>query len=307
MVSLNNMWVIKNKKIFIAISSLFVLGSLFLIFVQGLTFGIEFKGGSLAEVEYINERPEISEIIDNVEALGFGEVVVQPTQTNGVFIKTRDLSEEERVLLMNTISQNGQVEVNEKSFTSIGASVGEELRKKSTIALILVVLGIILFIAFSFRGISKPVSSWKYGIIAIITLIHDVIIATGAFAIMGKIAGAEVDTLFVVAVLTILGLSVNDTIVVFDRVRENIKNKISPDFSVTVGKSLDQTYVRSVNTSFSVIIVLLALFFFGPESTKIFAMTLVVGMFFGTYSSVFIASPLLVIFESLQKKKDQTI
>ena len=136
MVSLNNMWVIKNKKIFLAISSLFVLGSLFLIFVQGLKFGIEFKGGSLAEVEYINERPEISEITDSVEVLGFGEVVVQPTQTNGVFIKTRDLSEEERVLLMSTISQNGKLEVNEKSFTSIGPSVGEELRKKSCLLLL---------------------------------------------------------------------------------------------------------------------------------------------------------------------------
>lgn len=301
------MWVIKNRKIFVILSSLFVLGSLFLIFVQGLKFGIEFEGGSLTEIEYVGERPEILEVASSIEALGFGEVVVQPTQTNGVFIKTRDLSSEERVSLINVISNEGKTEVIEKSFTSIGPSVGQELKSKSTIALILVSLGIILFIAFTFRGISKPVSSWKYGIIAIITLIHDVIIATGAFAIMGKIAGAEVDTLFVVALLTILGLSVNDTIVVFDRVRENIKNKISKDFKVVVGTSLDQTYARSVNTSLSVVIVLLALFFFGPESTKIFSMTLAVGMFFGAYSSVFLASPLLVIFESLQKKQDETI
>ncbi len=301
------MWVIKNRKIFVILSSLFVLGSLFLIFVQGLKFGIEFEGGSLTEVEYVGERPEILEVADSVEALGFGEVVVQPTQTNGVFIKTRDLSPEERVSLISVISDEGKTEVIEKSFTSIGPSVGQELKSKSTIALILVSLAIILFIAFTFRGVSKPVSSWKYGIIAIITLIHDVIIATGAFAIMGKIAGAEVDTLFVVALLTILGLSVNDTIVVFDRVRENIKNKISKDFKVVVGTSLDQTYARSVNTSLSVVIVLLALFFFGPESTKIFSMTLAVGMFFGAYSSVFLASPLLVIFESLQKKQEEII
>ena len=301
------MWVIKNRKIFVILSSLFVLGSLFLIFVQGLKFGIEFEGGSLTEVEYVGERPEILEVADLVEVLGFGEVVVQPTQTNGVFIKTRDLSPEERVSLISVISDEGKTEVIEKSFTSIGPSVGQELKSKSTIALILVSLAIILFIAFTFRGVSKPVSSWKYGIIAIITLIHDVIIATGAFAIMGKIAGAEVDTLFVVALLTILGLSVNDTIVVFDRVRENIKNKISKDFKVVVGTSLDQTYARSVNTSLSVVIVLLALFFFGPESTKIFSMTLAVGMFFGAYSSVFLASPLLVIFESLQKKQEEII
>lgn len=296
------MWVIKNRKIFIAISLLFVLGSLFLIFIEGLKFGIEFKGGSLTEVEYIAQRPEMPEIRAQVEELSFGEFLVQPTDENGVFVKTKSLTEPERVSLINKLSFDGQQEIEEKAFTSIGPSVGQELKTKSTIALIVVSLAIILFIAYAFRGVSKPVSSWKYGIIAIITLIHDVILATGAFAVMGKIMGAEVDTLFVVALLTILGLSVNDTIVVFDRVRENLKNKFSNDFKEVVGNSIDQTYTRSINTSLSTIIVLLALFFFGPETTKIFAMTLAIGMFFGTYSSVFLASPLLVLFESAQNK-----
>lgn len=298
------MWVIKNRKIFLILSSLFVLGAIFLIFIDGLKFGIDFTGGSLTEINYIQERPEVSEIRSQIEPLAFGEFVVQPTEEKGVFVKTRSLSEDERMGLINALSFDGEKQIQENSFTSIGPSVGKELKSKSIIALIVVVISIILFIAYTFRRVSKPVSSWKYGIIAIITLFHDVLIATGAFAVMGKIMGAEVDTLFVVAVLTILGLSVNDTIVVFDRVRENLGRKLSVSFKEVVGKSLDETYTRSINTSLSTIIVLLALFFFGPESTKVFSMTMAVGMFFGTYSSIFLASPLLVLAEEIQNKED---
>ncbi|MDQ5883101.1 MAG: preprotein translocase subunit SecF [Patescibacteria group bacterium] len=296
------MWVIKNRKIFLALSAIFVAGALVLIFTQGLKFGIEFTGGSLTEVSYLESRPEVNEIRAEVETLSFGEFIVQPTQEKGVFIKTRSLTENERVDLINALSFDGQKKVEEKSFTSIGPSVGKELKSKSTIAIVVVSISIILFIAYAFRKVSKPISSWKYGIIAIITLMHDVTIATGAFAVMGKLMGAEVDTLFVVAVLTILGLSINDTIVVFDRIRENLGRKFSTDFKEVVGKSLDETYARSINTSLATVIVLLALFFFGPESTKVFSMTMAIGMFFGTYSSVFLASPLLVVLEENQKE-----
>jgi preprotein translocase subunit SecF len=298
------MWVIKNRKIFLAISALFVLGALFLIFIEGLKFGIEFTGGSLTEVAYTEGRPETEDIRNAIAPLSFGEFIVQPTEENGIFVKTRSLTEDERVSLIEALSLDGQKDVEEKSFTSIGPSVGKELKSKSTIALIIVAISIILFIAYTFRHVSKPVSSWKYGIIAIITLLHDVIIATGAFAVMGKLMGAEVDTLFIVAVLTILGLSINDTIVVFDRIRENINRKFSRDFKEVVGRSLDETYARSINTSLSTVIVLLALFFFGPESTNVFSMTMAIGMFFGTYSSVFLASPLLVTIEENQKQKE---
>lgn len=304
MVLKNNMWVIKNRKIFLAISALFVLGAVFLVFVDGLKFGIDFTGGSLTEVSYLEERPEASEIRSQIESLAFGEFLLQPTEEKGVFVKTKSLTEEERMSLINALSFSGEKQIEENSFTSIGPSVGKELKSKSTIAIIIVIVSIILFIAYTFRRVSKPVSSWKYGIIAIITLLHDVIIATGAFAVMGKIMGAEVDTLFVVAILTILGLSINDTIVVFDRIRENLGRKTSQDFKEIVGKSLDETYTRSINTSLSTVIVLLALFFFGPESTKVFSMTMAIGMFFGTYSSIFLASPLLVLAEDLQKKED---
>lgn len=285
------MFIIKNKKVFVTISAILVSLSIFSIAYFGLNLGIDFKGGSQLEVEYTGVRPDQKLIEDNVRNLSLGEAVVQPVGETGYSIKTRDITDPERTTLMSALGENAV----EKSFTSIGPSVGKELVRKSIITFILVALGIILFIAFSFRKVSKPVSSWKYGLIAIVALIHDVIISAGVFAFLGFLTGAEVDTLFVVAILTVLGLSVSDTIVVFDRIRENIKGGHFKVFEETVGKSISQVYTRSIATSSTVIIVLLALVFFGPSSTKIFAIMLTAGMFFGTYSSIFLASPLLVL------------
>jgi preprotein translocase subunit SecF len=184
--------------------------------------------------------------------------------------------------------------------------VGKELTRKAILAIVLTSLVIICFIAFAFRKVSRPVSSWKYGIIAVLALLHDITICTGVFVLLSYFYGAEVDALFVVALLTILGLSVSDTIVIFDRIRENLRNQVNVskvNFAETVGKSLNQSFVRSFCTSLTVILVLLALFFFGPISTKYFAFLLTAGMFFGTYSSIFLASPLLVLAYDWQKKK----
>ncbi len=293
------MFVIKNKKIFVLISAGLVLLSIIAISIFGLKLGIDFKGGSLSEIEFTGPLPTQSVIETDLAPLSLGEFVVQPTGETGYSIKTKAINDAERASIVKALGPNAT----EKSFTSIGPSVGAELVRKSIISFILVSLGIIFFIAFSFRKVSKPVSSWKYGLIAIITLIHDIMIPVGAFAILSHIYGTEVDTLFVVAVLTVLGLSVSDTIVVFDRIRENIRVGHFKTFEETVGRSLEQVYTRSIATSSTVIIVLLSLVFFGPKSTKVFAMMLVAGMFFGTYSSIFLASPLLVMFKNLQKKK----
>jgi preprotein translocase subunit SecF len=285
------MFVIKHKKIFVIISIVLVILSLGSIGYFGLKLGIDFKGGSLAEIEYKTTRPEQSAIEKQLTPLSLGELIIQPTGNLGYSIKTRAVNEAERAGIMKALG----ADATEKSFTSIGPSVGAELVRKSILSFILVALGIIFFIAFSFRKVSKPVSSWKYGLIAVTTLIHDILIPIGAFAILSHTYGTEVDTLFVVAILTVLGLSVSDTIVVFDRIRENIRVGHFKTFEETVGKSLEQVYTRSIATSSTVIIVLLALVFFGPTSTKVFAMMLTAGMFFGTYSSIFLASPLLVM------------
>ncbi len=283
--------IIKHRKKFVIVSIFLVIFSIISISYFGLNLGIDFKGGAQMEVTYTSARPEQVAIEEALKPLAFGEALIQPTGDDGYIIKTRSLTESERVSLLTALGKD----VTEKSFTSVGPSVGTELARKSLIAFILVALGIIFFIAFSFRKVSKPVSSWKYGFIAIVTLVHDIIIPVGIFAVISSIVGTEVDTLFVVAILTILGLSVSDTIVVFDRIRENIRTMHGKSFEEVVGTSIEQVFTRSIMTSLTVILVLLSLVFFGPKSTRVFAIMLTAGMFFGTYSSIFLASPLLVL------------
>lgn len=303
------MFIIKYKKIFVSISIILVILSFFSLFLFGLNVGIDFKGGALTEVIYKSYRPTQEVLHPSLEALSFGSVLLQPTGELGYIVKSRDLSDTEHTLLLTALAGTNKDSLTETSFNSIGPSVGRELARKAIIAVTLISLAIICFIAFAFRKVSKPISSWKYGLIAIVTLLHDVAIPVGIFTILSHYYGAELDTLFVVAALTILGLSVSDTIVIFDRIRENLKNETKIDkanFSQIVGKSLEQSYVRSICTSLTVILVLLALFFFGPVSTKYFALMLTAGMFFGTYSSIFLASPLLVIVEEWQAKSKKS-
>ena len=300
------MFIIKHKKIFISISVILVVLSFISLFIFGLKIGIDFKGGALTEVIYKIERPAQSVLEKSFATLNFGSVLLQPTGDLGYLVKTRDLNDIEHALLLKTLSGENKDTLTEMSFNSIGPSVGQELTRKALLAIILISLAIICFIAFAFRKVSKPISSWKYGIIAIVTLLHDVAIPVGLFVILSHYFGAEADTLFVVAVLTILGLSVSDTIVIFDRIRENLRNQANvskTNFGEIVGKSLKQSYARSISTSLTVILVLLALFLFGPVTTKYFALILTAGMFFGTYSSIFLASPLLVLAEDWQNKK----
>ena len=303
------MFVIKNRKIFVGISGALILLSILAMSVLGLNIGIDFKGGALTEVAYTEARPDQDILNGDLDSLGFGSMLLQPTGDLGYIVKSRDLTDEEHRELLAALSGDGTYEMTEVNFNSIGPSVGQSLTRKAILAVVLVAIGIILFIAYAFRRVSKPVSSWKYGLIAIIALLHDVIIPVGLFAVFSSYFGAEVDTLFVVAVLTILGLSVSDTIVIFDRIRENLRNETNADkvdFPKIVGTSLRQSFMRSVSTSLSSILVVLALFFFGPSSTKHFALMLATGMFFGTYSSIFLASPLLVLTAEMQEKKKKT-
>lgn len=294
--------IIANKKIYFSLSAILVVLSLVAVFMWGLPLGIDFSGGTLLEVEYSEARPEPSSIESSLGELSLGGVRVQETGERGVIIRTRALVENEHERVLSVLREEDSNLI-EKRFASIGPVLGDELKAKATEALIIAVVVIVLFIAYVFRKVSHPVKSWKYGIVAIIALLHDIIIPTGVFAFLGKFYGAEVDALFVTALLAILGLSVNDTIVVFDRIRENLNNKVAKDFKETVNISLNQTLARSVNTSLTTLLVLFALLFAGPESTQLFVLTLIVGLLAGTYSSIFLASPLLVYLEGRQKKK----
>ena len=296
------MFIVKHKKFFIGLSVFLVAVSVFLLSFFFFKFGIDFKGGAMTEFSYVGERPSVEQLSEKFSALNIGQVLIQPEGENEYSVKTRHLSKPERQALVEAATV-GEMKATEKSFTSIGPSVGRELTRKAITLVILVSLGIVFFIAYAFRRVSKPVSSWRYGLIAIVTLLHDVFIPIGLFTLLSHYKGVEVDTLFVVAILTVLGLSVSDTIVVFDRIRENLKNHTANTFAETVGRSIKETFTRSINTSLTVIIALLSLFFFGPESTKYFALMLTAGMFFGTYSSIFLASPLLVVVQEWQDSR----
>ncbi len=296
------MFIIKYKKIFLSLSIILIIVSVVFTFTYGLKPGIDFKGGALLEVSYTGVRPDASLLEAGIKTLDINQSLIQPTGDSGYIIKTRDLNETEHEALVKALSLDGKYTVTEKSFTSIGPSVGSELTRKAIVSISMVILAIIIFITYAFRQVSRPVASWKYGVITIVTLLHDIIIPTGIFALLSYYSGAEVDTLFVLALLTILGLSVHDKIVVFDRIRENLRTGDKRSFAETVGISTSQTIVRSINITLTIIFVLVPLYLFGPETTKNFALILTIGLFFGIYSSLFFASPLLVFVEEWQAR-----
>ena len=296
------MFIIKYKKIFLSISFLLILLSFISLAVFGLKKGIDFTGGSRTQIIYSGEKPDVEILKKSIKDSGLGESLITTNSNNLYTITLAEVSNDKRDTLKKALSLDGKLTYEEKAFNLVGPSIGKELTKKAFISIISVLILIILFIAFSFRTVSKPVSSWKYGLLTVVTLAHDIVIPVGLFSFLGFYNGAEVDSLFVVALLTILGISISDTIVIFDRIRENLKLKISTNFEEVIGKSLDQSFARSINTSMTVIIVLFALYLFGPEPTKNFSLVLITGVIVGTYSSIFVASPLLSIVEKIQKK-----
>jgi len=299
------MQISKNLKYFFILPGLLSLAAVIVLGLWGLRPGIDLAGGSLLQITYQETRPPVQQVQQITEPLELGEVRVQPADQSSYILRTRALSNDEHTQLTTVLGGLGSMK--EDQFTTIGPTIGAELLQKAWIAIVLVVLCTIIFIAWAFRGVSKPVQSWKYGIVAIVTLLHDILVPAGLFAVLGRFVGAEVDALFIVALLTILGISINDTIVVFDRIRENLR--INEDkgkreeFEEVVGRSITQTIARSINTSLTVVIVLAALYFLGPVVTKNFALTLIVGMVAGTYSSIFLASPLLVAWQKWSAKK----
>jgi preprotein translocase subunit SecF len=299
------MFVIKFRKIFYAISVLLIGASIYAVATFGLNLGIDFKGGSILEVGY-SQVQDVSILKQKVEDLHLGEYSLRSTGDTGVILRTRTLTEPERITLIAKVTE-GDAAAKVIRFDSVGPVLGEELRAKAGMSMLFVILAIVIFISFAFRKVSKPVSSWKYGMVAVVALLHDVIIPTGVFAYLGHFHGTEIDSLFVTALLVVLGFSVHDTIVVFDRTRENLhKNnseKSKKGFEEVVGNSVSQTFTRSINTSLTTLISLFVLYHFGPEATKNFALALLIGITVGTYSSIFIGSPLLVTLEKLQEKK----
>jgi len=302
------MFIVKKRIIFFILSVLLIGGSFGVIAQYGLNYGIDFKGGSILEVTYVEVDGAVTPSLDEVKTIltnsGVENALVSPRGESGYVMKMRELSSEEKNNVVAALTSNAANPVIVEKFNSIGPTVGDELRSKAYLAIAVVLFCIILFILFAFRKVKNPLN---YGIATLLALAHDVIIPTGIYVLWSQYTGAEIDLLFVSALLAILGYSVHDTIVVFDRVRENVLKyasvKNGPSFEESVGISVTETMARSINTSLTTAIMLLALYFVGGAATQNFAFILLAGVVVGTYSSVFIASPLLVTLESFRKNK----
>lgn len=294
--------IVGKRNIFFALSGIVVGGSILALALFGLRQGIDFSGGTLWQLR-IQEAMEVKalETVFKTE-LQFKEVhITYDAANNNFLVRLPSVGEPDHQKFFLTLKEKFP-SLEELSFQSIGPSVGAELRRKSFIALGLVLLGISLYIAFAFRKVFRPVSSWKYGFVTLATLFHDVAIPAGLLAFLGRYGGVEIDGNFVVALLVVMGFSVHDTIVVFDRIRENLfLDRGKTEFAAIVNQSVNQTLARSVNTSLTLILVLLGLYFAGPETLRYFILTLLTGVTVGIYSSIFIASPLLLVWHGFDR------
>lgn len=298
---------ISKRSLWISLSTIFVVASIAALAMWGLKLGIDFTGGSILEVKFNGVEPTVTEVEKSLEELKLQSLTAQPAEDKGMILRFQQTSEDVHQAALEKLSKLATDKgakapvLEEQRFESVGPSVGVELQSKAIYSIILVLIAISLYVAWAFRKVSRPVASWKYGTATLIALFHDVLIVLGFFAFLGKFYGVEVNTTFVAAALTVLGFSVHDTIVVFDRIRENLPRS-SQDFAGTVNTSLNQTVVRSINTSLTVLLVLASIVFLGGISIKYFALSLLVGIFFGTYSSIFLASPILVIWDNITRR-----
>lgn len=283
------------SRVWLTIFAALIVASIASVGIFGLNFGIDFTGGSVIEVTATGITTD--EVRTLAKEVGV-EATVQQSGDSGFILRSGTLTEEQHQAVLDTLRTKAP-DLVEQRFDAVGPSVGEELRRSSVIAVVLLLVLIAIYIAFAFRQVSVPVASWKYAVVTAVAALHDVLVPLGVFAILGKFAGYQVDTAFVAALLTILGYSINDTIVVMDRTRENLFRHRHSDksFSEIVNQSLWETMGRSVNTTVTTLLPLLAIFFFGGDTTRPFILALIIGIVSGAYSSIFVASPLLVLWE----------
>ena len=283
--------IVGKRKIFYTFSLLLNAAGIFSIIFWGLHFGIDFKGGTLLQVQY-TEAKSVNDVNNTLKDLNINNLVVTTTDKNGFLIRCETITSEQHIKMTEALNKVG--ENKETSFQSVGPTMSKDIERKAIYSIIFASLAIICYIAFAFRRLPKPASSWRFGVCAVLALIHDLAFVIGLFAIFGHFLGYEIDSLFITALLTIMGFSVHDTIVVFDRVRENLRKYPSEQFETNVNNSIIQTLNRSLNTSLTVLIVLASLYFLGGQTLHHFVLALLVGIAIGTYSSIFNAAALLV-------------
>ena len=295
--------IVGKRRIFLLISAIGTGICVLSIFIFGFKLSIEFTGGSKLEIASSDNKAIDANKVKTIASKEKIKVVtVTKNNDKDLLIRTDTISDAKKNEFLAKLTDAG-LNIKEKSFNTLGPIIGGETRNNALKAIGLAIIAITLYIAFAFRHVSKPVSSWKFGISAIVALVHDVLIVVGTFSMLGVLFGVEVDRLFITAVLTIMGFSVHDTIVVFDRIRENLlKNVRNLTFEQVVNQSFNETLARSLNTSLTVVLVLFALLLFGGASVRWFIVAFLVGIITGTYSSIFIASAVLVEWYSLNKR-----
>jgi len=296
--------IIGHKNWYFGLSLLIIIPGIVAIFLWGLNLSIDFTGGSRLTLSFNNvvdsNKVQVVEKVLKTEKIKIASI---EKSDKLIFVRTSPIDQNQNSKLMNVLSKEFK-DVKEQEFETIGPVIGQETAWNALKAVGIASILIILYITWSFRQVPKPTSSFRFGVCAVIALIHDVFVVVGVFAILGHFLGVEIDSLFVTAILTVIGFSVHDTIVVFDRIRENLKKVGGADFSKTVNESIIQTMARSLNTSLTVALILVALLLFGGESVRWFVVALLVGVVSGTYSSIFNASPFLVLWHELSNKKN---
>lgn len=295
--------VIKYKKYYFIFSFLLIIPGIISLIFYGLNLSIDFTGGTRIALQFpntVNQR-----VVEDTRGIFQREgIEVSTIQRSGktVFLRTEQLDEKENAQVLSELAKKYKG-VSQQEFVTIGPTVGRETAIKALQAVVTASVLIVIYIAWSFRKVPRPTSSWRFGVGAVVALVHDVLVLLGIFSLLGHFYGVEIDSLFITAVLTVIGFSVHDTIVVFDRIRENLLREAGKPFDEIVNDSILQTLNRSLNTSFTALLVLLAMLLFGGESTRWFVLALFIGIASGTYSSIFNAAPLLVAWDELDRKR----
>jgi preprotein translocase subunit SecF len=292
--------VVGKRKLWFSISILLIVPGTIALILWGLKPGIDFTGGQEMEVSGSTNQTQVRDIVAKASVK---DITVTTSGNDRLLIRYSDKdSGDSEIVHQNVKSLLAQSGIAETSFSSVGPSVSRDITRNALLGVGLASIAILLYIAFAFRNTPPPVSPWSFGATAIIALLHDALLLIGVFAILGHFLGVQVDALFVTAVLTVIGFSVHDTIVVYDRIRENLR-RLNKPFEEVVNISINETLARSLNTSITVILVLSAFYLFGGESIKYFTLALLIGIISGTYSSIFNASPLLVVYNNWKIKR----
>ncbi|MFH1575736.1 MAG: protein translocase subunit SecF [Candidatus Nealsonbacteria bacterium] len=290
---------LKYGKVYFVLGGVIMLSSIAALVIWGINPGIDFTGGSILELEYLNSRASNEEIEQKLTDLNLESFLVQSAGEKSVIIRTQYISEETHQKIIGILGENQSIA--ERRFESIGPVIGQELKQKTFTLIFVSLLAIVFYITLAFRKIKRPISGWQYGIVSLFALFHDVLIPIGVFSLLGKFYNVQVTIPVIVAFLTIVGYSINNVVVVFDRIRENLIKRTTAIFAETVNLSLNQTLTRCISTSLTTLLVLVSVFFFGGETLKYFALALIIGIIAGMISAVFLAGSILVFWSDRKK------